>query len=50
MKYVFDIKTMVVVEAETLDKAWDLLPETAQAHVCDFDYALNEEETEEYNK
>lgn len=46
MKYVFNIKNMVVVEAETLEEAWDLLPEIAQNNACDFDYELNEEETE----
>ena len=30
MKFAFEIKTLVMVEAESEDEAWDLLPATAR--------------------
>ena len=31
MRYAFEIKTLVMVEAESEDEAWDLLPATARS-------------------
>lgn len=44
MKYAFEIKTLVMVEAETEDEAWDLLPAAARGAICDFDYERSPED------
>mgnify|MGYP003617801698 FL=1 len=36
MQYAFEVKTLVMVEAESEDEAWDLLPATARESLCDF--------------
>ena len=38
MQYALEIKTLVMVEAESEDEAWDSLPATAREALCDFDY------------
>ena len=43
MKYAFEVKTLVIVEAE----AWELLPETARNAVGDFDYERSYEDDNE---
>ena len=43
-KYAFEIKTLVLVEAESEDEAWDLLPTTAREALCDFDYERSPED------
>lgn len=44
MKYAFEIKTLVMVEAESEDEAWELLPATALEAICDFDYERSPED------
>lgn len=44
MKYAFEIKTLVMVEAESEDEAWDLLPTVAREAVCGFDYERSPED------
>ena len=46
MKYAFEIKTLVMVEAESEDEAWDLLPSVARESLCDFDYERSYEDDE----
>ena len=36
-----------MVEAESEDEAWDLLPATAQEALCDFDYERSPEDDKE---
>lgn len=47
MKYAFEVKTLVMVEAESEDEAWDLLPATAREALCDFDYERSSEDDKE---
>ena len=47
MKYAFEVKTLVIVEAESEDEAWELLPETARNAVGDFDYERSYEDDNE---
>lgn len=44
MKYAFEIKTLVMVEAESEEEAWDNLPEVARDSVRDFDYERSPED------
>ena len=44
MQYAFEIKTPVMVEAESEDEAWDNLPATAREALCDFDYERSSED------
>ena len=44
MKYAFEIKSLVMVEADSEDEAWDLLPEKAREAICDFDYERSPED------
>ena len=44
MKYAFEIKTLVMVEAESEEDAWDKLPATAREALCDFDYERSPED------
>lgn len=43
MKYAFDIKTMVMVEADSEDEAWDKVEEHTRISVSDFVYERNPE-------
>ena len=47
MQYAFEIKTLVMVEAESEDEAWDLLPTTVREALCDFDYERSPEDDKE---
>ena len=47
MKYAFEVKTLVMAEAESEDEAWDLLPEAARNAVADFDYERSPEDDSE---
>ena len=47
MKYAFEVKTLVMVEAESEDEAWNHLPETARNAVEDFDYERSPEDDKE---
>ena len=47
MKYAFEIKTLVMVEAESEEEAWDNLPATAREALCDFDYERSPEDDKE---
>lgn len=44
MKYAFEIKTLVMVEADSEEEAWDLLPATAREAISDFDYERSPED------
>lgn len=46
MKYAFEIKTLVMVEAESEAEAWDLLPSVSREALCDFDYERSPEDDE----
>lgn len=46
-KYAFEVKTLVVVDADSLEDAWEQLPMVAKAVVGDFDYEYSEEDSEE---
>ena len=38
MRYAFEIKTLIMVEADSEDEAWDKVRDTARDAVCDFDF------------
>ena len=42
-KYAFEIKTLVMVEAESEDEAWEQVSNTAQDALHDFDYERSPE-------
>ena len=44
MKYAFEVKTLVMVEAESEDEAYALLPAIAREAICDFDYERSPED------
>ena len=44
MQYAFEIKTLVMVEAESEDEAWDNLSATACEALCDCDYERSPED------
>lgn len=44
MIYAFEVKTLVMVQAESEDDAWDLLPTVASESICDFDYERSPED------
>lgn len=50
MKYAFAVKSLVMVEAESEDEAWDLLPQTARDALCDFDYERNPKDDTDTSK
>lgn len=47
MQCAFEVKTPVMVEAESEDEAWDLLPTAAREALCDFDYERSPEDDKE---
>lgn len=47
MQYAFEIKTLVMVEAESEEEAWDNLLATAREALCDFDYERSPEDDKE---
>ena len=47
MQYAFEIKTLVMVEAESEDEAWDNLPATVREAICDLDYERSPEDDKE---
>ena len=47
MQYAFEIKTLVMVEAESEDEAWDNLLATAREALYDFDYERSPEDDKE---
>ena len=47
MKYAFEVKTLVMVEATSEEEAWDNLPAAARQALCDFDYERSPEDDKE---
>ena len=47
MQYAFEIKTLVMVEAESEEEAWDNLPATVREALYDFDYERSPEDDKE---
>lgn len=47
MKYTFEIKTLIMVEADSEDEAWDKLPEVARTAIGDFDYERSPEDDQD---
>ena len=47
MKYAFEVKTLVMVEANSEEEAWDNLPATARQAIADFDYERSPEDDKE---
>lgn len=43
--YAFEIKTLVLVEAETEDEAWDKVQDATRSAVGDFIYEISEEDS-----
>ena len=47
MRYAFEIKTLVMVEADSEVEAWDMVRGTAQDAVCDFDFERSPEDDDD---
>ena len=47
MRYAFEIKTLVMVDANSEDEAWDKVRDTARDAVCDFDFERSPEDDDE---
>ena len=44
MRYAFEIKTLIMVEADSEVEAWDKVRGTARDAVCDFDFERSPED------
>lgn len=47
MRYAFEIKTLIMVEADSEVEAWDMVRGTARDAVCDFDFERSPEDDDD---
>ena len=47
MRYAFEIKTLVMVDADSEDEAGDMVRGTARDAVCDFDFERSPEDDDD---
>ena len=47
MRYAFEIKTLIMVEADSEVEAWAMVRDTARDAVCDFDFERSPEDDDD---
>ena len=47
MRYAFEIKTLVMVDANSEDEAWDKVRDTARDAISDFDFERSPEDDDD---